>query len=177
MWQKGVAKAALVSVLAAVGYGSTWVRFETAAVHIRPLNAGADQRLPVIGSRTPIVLTDADLMESHARPLFSQNRRPFVAKPTVIEQPVAKMEQPALAQPANRPRRLLLIGTNVSGPAVSVLVLNRESEEIRWLEIGEAFDGWILADAGAYQARFTCREKQGNDCEYRLALYADAGGQ
>jgi hypothetical protein len=109
--------------------------------------------------------------------LFSQNRRPFVPKPQVVEQPIGQVEEAAVTQPVSLPRRLSLIGTNVGGSTPSVLVRNKESEEVRWLRIGEVFDGWILASAGADQAAFICKEKKGSDCEYRLTLYSDGGGQ
>jgi len=177
MWHANAAKGAVLLTLAAIGYASTWVSFDTTALDSHVSNVKTDRRLVDFGSPGRTALTDTELAETHARPLFSQNRRPFVPKPVVVEQAIAQVEQSVVEQPISLPRRLALIGTNISGPGVSALVRNTESEEVRWLKIGDAFDGWILSSTSADRAAFVCREKEGDDCEYRLELYPDPGGQ
>lgn len=177
MVNAAVLKIVLLSALAAVAYTSSWVSFDAAALDSRVSKPKADPGVTDVAVPGKVALTDAELVQTHARPLFSQNRRPFVPKPQVVEQPVAQVVEPVVAQPASLPRRLSLLGTNVGGSTPSVLVRNRESEEVRWLRIGEAFDGWILSSASADQVAFICRERQGSDCDYRLTLYSDSGGQ
>lgn len=166
---------ALLSALAAAGYASLWTGFATAPLDRRGSNATADRSMADASRPARVGLADADLVQTHARPLFSLHRRPFVPRPAVVEQAVAQVEQPAVEQSVSLPRRLALLGTNVAGPVASALVRNKESDEIRWLTIGEVFDGWILSSASADHAAFVCRERQGNDCEYRLTLYSDTG--
>ena len=176
MYGPAIMKIGLVLALAVIAFGSAQLDFDTSAFDDRASSAkSANQDRGVeLPGRTSI--TDAELVQTHARPLFSQNRRPFVPRPQIVEQPVA-VQEAVVEQPVTAPRRLLLLGTNVKGSVSSVLVLNQESAETRWLKVGESFDGWTLTVAAAEQATFTCERGQATDCEYRLALYTDAGGQ
>lgn len=177
MVKAAVLKIVLLSALVAVAYASAWVSFDAAALDSRVSKPKADPGVTDVAVSGKVVLTDAELVQTHARPLFSQSRRPFVPKPQVVEQPVVQVEEAVVAPPVSLPRRLSLLGTNVGGSTPSALVRNKESEEVRWLKIGEAFDGWILSSASADQAAFICRERQGGDCDYRLTLYSDSGGE
>lgn len=175
MGQAVVVKFALVSALAVAALGSTQIHLETSALDMREANKSAPTRTSV-DLLTKAALTDADLVETHARPLFSQTRRPFVAKP-----PPAIEQQPVVAEVvveklSELPRRLALVGIS-SGQSASVLIRNEESAETRWLRVGEAFDGWTLAEATADGAVFTCAGQQAGNCDYRLTLYPDTRSQ
>lgn len=169
-------KIGVVAILAVIACGSSQLGFETSALDDRASTAKSTNRDRGIELPGREAMTDAELVQTHARPLFSQNRRPFVPRPQVVEQPVA-VQEAVVEQPVSVPRRLLLLGTNVSGSVSSVLVLNRESAETRWLEVGESFDGWRLTAAAPEQAIFVCEGGQAADCEYKLALYADREGE
>lgn len=169
-------KIGLVAMLALAAFGSSQLDFDTSVLDDRGSNtkfSGQDRGVELPG-RTSV--TDVELVQTHARPLFSQNRRPFVPRPQIVEQSVA-VQEAIVEQPVSAPRRLLILGTNVKGSVSSVLVLNQESSETRWLKVGESFDGWTLAAAAPEQAMFICEQTQTADCEYKLALYTDSGGE
>lgn len=169
-------KIGLVAILAIMAFGSSQLDFETSALDDRASNAKSAKQDRGINLPGREAVTDAELVQTHARPLFSQNRRPFVPRLQVVEQPVA-VQEAVIELPVSMPRRLLLLGTNVRGSVSSVLVLNRENAETRWLKVGESFDGWTLTAAAPEQAMFICEGGQAADCEYKLALYADGEGE
>lgn len=169
-----VFKLACFSALVVAAFASSQIAFDASALYER----GAERSVPKVSAdaaEQTTALSDVQLVETFARPIFSQNRRPFVPKPQVVEQSVAVVEQPVVEPPNSLPRRLVLLGTNVGGSSASVLVRNRENEEVRWLKVGETFDGWVLASTSEDQAAFVCQAGQGNDCDYRLTLYSDPG--
>lgn len=168
-------KLGCLSALALTAFASSQTTFDAAAIDARGSDRSNAKQSSDAELSRKVALSDVELVQTHARPIFSQNRRPFVAKLQVVEQPVAIVEEAAAEQPSSLPRRLVLLGTNAGGSAASVLVRNQENEEVRWLKVGEAFDGWVLASTSEDQAAFVCQERQGDDCEYRLTLYYDAG--
>jgi len=119
----------------------------------------------------PAALSDAEIVETHARPLFNAARRPFVARAiAAIENTDNQMsEQPA--ETAIVPKRLRLLGVNLHEKSFAVLIQNRETEEVRWLKKGDSFDGWILKSASNEQAQFSCLEQKSADCSYDVELY------
>ena len=175
MRQTMILKLACFSVLAVAAFASSRLTFNTTAIDARRSDRITAIQSSDLGPSRQTSLSDVDLVETHARPIFSQNRRPFVPRPVVVEQPVAVVDEAAAEQPDTLPRRLILLGTNVGGATASVLVRNQDDEEVRWLKVGETFDGWVLVSTSWDQAAFVCEERQGDDCEYRLTLYADAG--
>lgn len=171
-----VLKLALVSAFATAAVVSSQIQFETSALDDRDTEKSAAKHDSNLKFREKAALTDTDLTETHARPLFNPDRRPFLAKPPVVEQSMA-VPEPVVAQPASLPRRLVLIGTNAGTSEGSVLVRQQESEEVRWLTIGETFDGWRLTAASEDGASFICAEPQGGDCKYQLELYSETRGE
>lgn len=114
---------------------------------------------------------DLEIVDTYARPLFSDTRRPFVARPIEpVENPEAEVP-PEQAQAHELPRNLRLLGVNMFGGSLTVLVRNQETEETRWLKTGEEFAGWILSGANADGAHFSCRDQTAGDCSYDVRLY------
>lgn len=175
MRQALLVKAVVLSALGAAACASAHVAFDVTALDGRAADSSPARRDRHVERVAGAALSDADLVETHARPLFSRNRRPFVPPPQIVEQPDAGVEAAAVEPAPSLPRRLLLLGTNVDGRAASALVRNMDSEEVRWLRVGESFDGWRLSAMSADQARFVCQTFEGEDCAYTLSLYSDGG--
>ena len=176
MRQTMVVKIVFLAALAVAALATTEISFDDT-----PLDGRASDKIPARqnpGMELPAKtrLSDAELLQTHSRPLFSQNRRPFVARLPVVEQPVAAVEEPVADPPSSLPRRLVLLGTDVGGSPASVLVRNQDNAEVRWLKVGETFDGWTLSETAADEASFVCPGQQGDDCRYRLTLYSEPGG-
>lgn len=168
-------KAGFVSVLGVLAFASAATVFDASALDDRAVDTRNVSQNRGFDLARKASLSDAELTQTLARPIFSPDRRPFVAKPQVVEQPVAHVT--VVEQPIIAPRRLLLLGTNVGGSVSSVLVRNQESSEVRWLKLGESFDGWVLTKAAADAATFVCEPQRDTDCEYKLLLYVEGGGQ
>jgi hypothetical protein len=169
-----ILKTACLSAFVVAAFASSQLAFDVSAIDARGSDEVSAKQSSDMELSQKATLSDVELVQTHARPIFSQSRRPFVAKPHMVEQPVAIVEHAMAQQPGGLPRRLILLGTNVGGSAASALVRNQENEEVRWLKVGESFDGWILSSTSGDQAAFVCQERQGNDCEYSLTLYSDA---
>jgi hypothetical protein len=164
-----VVKAAVLILLLAAAYASNGLQFDTA-----PVRQIADARTRSLPAAKPEdaqnALTDADIVETQARPLFSASRRPFVAR--VVSVDAAEVETAAAApEPVATPRRIRLLGVNIFGADFMALVQNQESAEIRWIGKGQEFDGWILTAADKESAHFACARDNDSDCRYDVDLY------
>jgi hypothetical protein len=156
-------------LLASAAFASTGLQFDTSP--IRDI-AGPKKHDPgaLKADGAQVSLSDADIVETHARPLFSASRRPFVARSLTVESPqVEEQAEPVMVSQRHKSFRLL--GVNLSGGSFTALVLNRDSEEVRWIKRGENFDGWVLKAADEESAHFECADGQGDDCKYDVDLY------
>ena len=174
MRARTIVKSAVLMLLLAGAYASASIRFDVQP--IREIGKPRERSMPIVASAAqPTTLSDSDIVETQTRPLFSASRRPFVAKVVVADN--AATETAVEAPPAVAPRRIRLLGVNIFGGGFTALVQNQDSQEIRWIDKGQAFDGWVLMAADKDSAHFACPQKQGADCSYDVALYAVRQGE
>jgi hypothetical protein len=159
----------VLAAVAAGAYASLLLDFDTAP--IRDVQREKTRDIPAIPfDARQIALSEADIVESAARPLFNASRRPFVPQPVKVE--AQKSDVKATAPVETVRRRIRLLGVNLIGITFTALVQNQDNQEVRWIRKGQAFDGWVLVEADRESAHFTCAEKTGSDCHYDVELYA-----
>jgi hypothetical protein len=111
-----------------------------------------------------------ELSNTRERPIFSPSRR---GPPTVAERPyVPPPPPPRIEAKPPEPLMLSLVGT-IAGEGESVgLFMEKKTQEVVRLRIGEAHEGWVLR---AVQGRTAMLEK--GDRKETVALPAPGGGE
>jgi hypothetical protein len=120
---------------------------QTMPIEIAPIEP-PDRQMPV---KMPVLPDISAVSGAHeaadilSRPLFRQDRRPFVP-------PIAAPEPEIRAEPAQEDQvardlplpNLVLAGVNLGPEAASALVRDSDHETTGWLRIGDQVAGWRL---------------------------------
>jgi hypothetical protein len=114
------------------------------------IKAGEPDRAPPSGN--PLwAIPLKDLSDTRERPIFTPSRRP--PPPPVVEKPYVPPPPPPVAtKPPPEPLMLSLLGTIAGDSAGVALFMEKSSQEVVRLRIGEAHQGWVLRSVHGREA-------------------------
>jgi hypothetical protein len=114
------------------------------------IKAGEPERAPPSGN--PLwAIPLKDLSDTRERPIFTPSRRP--PPPPVVERPYVPPPPPPVAtKPPPEPLMLSLLGTIAGDSAGVALFMEKSSQEVVRLRIGEAHQGWVLRSVHGREA-------------------------
>jgi hypothetical protein len=148
-------------VLAAAPLAATAQAPDTPGISVRAdlgptprIKAGEPERAPPSGN--PLwAIPLKDLSDTRERPIFTPSRRP--PPPPVVEKPyVPPPPPPVVTKPPPEPLMLSLLGTiagTIAGDSAGVaLFMEKSSQEVVRLRIGEAHQGWVLRSVHGREA-------------------------
>jgi hypothetical protein len=114
------------------------------------VKAAEPDRAPLSGN--PLwVIPLRELSTTRDRPLFSPSRRP--PPPPVVEKPYVPPPPPAVeTTPPPEPLMLSLLGTIAGDNSGVALFMEKSTQEVVRLRIGEAHQGWVLRSVHGREA-------------------------
>jgi hypothetical protein len=122
------------------------------------IKAGEPERAPPSGN--PLwAIPLKDLSDTRERPIFTPSRRP--PPPPVVEKPYVPPPPPPVAtKPPPEPLMLSLLGTIAGDSAGVALFMEKSSQEVVRLRIGEAHQGWVLRSVHGRDAMLEKGDRQ-----------------
>jgi hypothetical protein len=122
------------------------------------IKAGEPERAPPSGN--PLwAIPLKDLSDTRERPIFTPSRRP--PPPPVVEQPYVPPPPPPVAtKPPPEPLMLSLLGTIAGDSAGVALFMQKSSQDVVRLRIGEAHQGWVLRSVHGREAMLEKGDRQ-----------------
>lgn len=108
----------------------------------------------------PARLSDLTFVQTFSRPLFSPNRRKYVAPPPPKKQqakpaPVAKSEPQKQETPVN----VQLVGISISGAYTKALVQTDLQPDPLWVSVGEKIGPWTVSEIGSGAITITADDR------------------